>query len=808
MIQNKKKTYNRNEFIKSTNVAIEWTPELINEMIKCKQSPMYFIEKYVKIVSLDQGLIEFKLRPYQEKIIKTFHENRHVVLLMGRQSGKALSLDTPILTKGGFKLMGEIEVGDTIYGRDGKETKVTFITETMVNHDCYKVTFDNGEEIIADAEHLWNIKTSSWNIEKTITTQEIFDYCKRTNDVCVYTDISEALEFEKKELALEPRLLGLGVGNEYSKNSIPKDYIFTSKEDRYELIMGFMLNNGYFGEDGVWEYNNKNKSFIDDFRFILSSLGIKNRLDSKIIEGEEFYTVSFSTVNNQEDNKRLYITKIEKTESVPVRCLTVDNEEHLFLCGKSLIPTHNSTITVGYALYRILFHQHENVFILAQSGDMAKELLSKVKLAYENLPFFMQQGVSKWNEFSIWLENGSKITARTTSKNAVRGRSASCIICDEFAFIEPHIAEEFFASTWPTISSGTKSKFFIISTPNGYNHFYNIWKNAELGVSTFVPIKVHWSEVPGRDEAWKQREINTTSRALFEREFECSFDTVSDDSLIKSSKITELMGKIKQPLKEDAHFNVYEPPKEKHKYIITVDTAKGVKKDYSAFAVIKITNGTYDLVAVYRNNEISPLVYPDIIKKVGLNYNNADILIENNEYGHQIAFALIYELEYDNVIWTNISQNKQKINYGSDGSSGSVPGVRTSHAVKKIGCTNLKALIENDKLNIYDFQALNELAKFVRHGDSFQAEEGSHDDIVMCLVLFAWLSTQDYFKNLEQNVGEDIRSIYEDDITTNLLSFGFINDGFSDYNFPDDVDDIKDGWVMVKNIDFEDLNLF
>lgn len=485
----------------------------------------------------------------------------------------------------------------------------------------------------------------------------------------------------------------------------------------------------------------------------------------------------------------------------------MDHRFVIMLCSRQV---GKSTVTAGVALHQALFRSHYKVAMLANKNDLAKELLDRVKIAYRQLPKWLQQGVVKFAEHEIVLENGSKIIAKPTSKTAIRGKSINLLVLDEFAHVPNHIADEFYSATYPTISSGKTTKLVIISTPNRINLFYKLWTDAIHKRNSFFPIKVSWREVPGRDEEWRKNEISNTSQEQFNQEHELSFESGSD-GLISSEKIIEMLGNIKEPITQDKFLNVYENPLPNEKYLITVDTAKGVQKDYSAFSVIKISKDSHEVVAVYRNNEISPLVYPEVIKNIGINYNKADLLIENNEYGSQIASSLIYEYEYDNVIWSYISQSKQRINYGNDGTSGSLPGVRTTQSIKKIGCSNLKALIENNKLKIYDFQTITELSTFVRKGDSFQASESTHDDITMTLVLYAWLTTQDYFKNIDQNVGEDIRSLYQEEINNNMMYFGFILNGSErDNDFIDDEDaiDKRYGWSKIQDIEFDELKDF
>ena len=461
-----------------------------------------------------------------------------------------------------------------------------------------------------------------------------------------------------------------------------------------------------------------------------------------------------------------------------------DNYSHMYdlldvdggVYNTSNIVSHNSTITVGYALHKVLFQSYYSVFLLAQNHKASKGLLNRVKIAYENLPSFIQAGIVKLNDTELWLENGSSIKASATTKTGIRSNTVNCVICDELAFVPSNIAKEFWAAVRPVVSSGKTTKFFAISTPNGYGLFYDIYMGATKKLNGFQPVYVDWTRIPGRDEEWKREEIAVIGQEAFDREYGCSFES-SSKCLINAIKIGELMNGYEKPMLEDEEGDllIYERPIENEQYLIIVDTAKGVESDYSAFTIIKITTNIHEVVGVYRNNKISPLVYPEILYKVGLNYNDAGLLIENNEYGSQVLGILLYEYEYPNIIWTEVTNKKQRISYGNDGSSS--PGVRTTSSIKNIGCSNLKAIIEHDKLIIKDHDTINELSKFVKVKDSYQAEEGHNDDIVITLVLYAWLTTQNYFKDIEQNVGKEIRDIYEDNINDNMITFGFHNNG-------------------------------
>jgi hypothetical protein len=390
----------------------------------------------------------------------------------------------------------------------------------------------------------------------------------------------------------------------------------------------------------------------------------------------------------------------------------------------------------------------------------------------------MQQGIISWNKGSLELENGSKISSNSTSSSAVRGGSYNVIFLDEFAFIPNHIADDFFASVYPTISSGQSTKVIIVSTPRGMNHFYRMWHDAEKGKNEYVPTDVHWSEVPGRDELWKQQTIANTSEQQFKVEFECEF-LGSVNTLINPAKLRNLV--YEDPIKRNAGLDIYEQPKEEHNYLITVDVARGLGNDYSAFIVFDITEFPYKVVAKYRNNEIKPMLFPSIINDVAKAYNGAWLLIEVNDIGDQVASILHFDLEYDNVLMCSMrGRAGQIVGSGFSGKKSQL-GVRMTSAVKKLGCSNLKTLLEDDKLLTVDYEIISELTTFAQRHNSFEAEEGCNDDLAMCLVIFSWLVAQDYFKEMTVN---DVRKrIYEDQknqIEQDMAPFGFILDGVND----------------------------
>jgi len=457
-----------------------------------------------------------------------------------------------------------------------------------------------------------------------------------------------------------------------------------------------------------------------------------------------------------------------------------------------------STTVLSYLIHYILFNDQVNVAILANKASTARDLLSRLQLAYEHLPSWLQQGVMNWNKGSLELENGSKILAASTSASAVRGGSYNIIFLDEFAFIPNNIAEQFFSSVYPTISSGKSSKVMIVSTPHGMNMFYKMWTDAENGNNDFVPLEVHWSEVPGRDEDWKEQTIKNTSEQQFLQEFECSF-LGSVDTLISPQKIQTIPHK--DPIERSAGFDVWERPKKENSYCITVDVARGAQNDYSAFVVFDITTVPYKMVAKYRSNEIKPLIFPDIIYRAAKTYNDAQVLIEINDIGGQIADALHHDMAYENIIQSQVKGRLGQIVSSGFGDGQSDLGIRTTKSLKRIGCSTLKQLIESDKILVPDFDVVVEMSTFIQRGQSFEAEDGGTDDLMMCLVFFAWLTDQQYFKDLtDDDIRKQLFDSQKEIIEADMAPFGFIDDGV---HYGEDlnpfVDQDGDYWRPVKN---------
>jgi hypothetical protein len=436
-----------------------------------------------------------------------------------------------------------------------------------------------------------------------------------------------------------------------------------------------------------------------------------------------------------------------------------------------------TTTAAGYMLWCVLFTDDYKIAILANKGDLARDILGRIKYAFEYLPLWMQQGIVEWNKGNIVLENGSEISAYATSAAGVRGGSYNLVFLDEFAFVPQNMAVEFFTSTYPVISSGKTTKVIIVSTPHGLNMFYKMWTDAVEKRSLYVPLEVHWSMVPGRDAKWRDETIRNTSEEQFRQEFETEF-LGSSATLIPGSKLKTLT--FNYPISTEEYLQIFELPKAGHTYIAVVDCAEGVGLDYSVCSIIDVTELPYKHVAKFRDNKLSPMLFPTYVYNLVNRYNRAWVLVETNSVGQQVVDILHYDLEYENIF--RIEHHEIKGQHISSGfKKGAAYGVKTSKTVKKIGCANLKTLIETDKLITNDFDAIAELNTFVRVKESYEAEEGNNDDIVMTLVLFSWLTAQSYFKEItDSDVRQrllDERNLQMDD---EMLPVGELDDGLQE----------------------------
>lgn len=431
-----------------------------------------------------------------------------------------------------------------------------------------------------------------------------------------------------------------------------------------------------------------------------------------------------------------------------------------------------TTIVAAVLLWHILFNTNFAVLVAAHNGAKARDVLNSIKTMYENLPEHIQHGCTEWNKGTIILETGSRVRAAATSGSSGRGDTYNCVYIDEAAFLQPHIAQEFFESVIPTISSGKTSKIFITSTPKGLNHFYRMFMAAKAGTSGYTYVEIKWNDVPGRDEKFKAEIIAQFGERYFAQEYAAEFQG-SSLTLIDGNTLTRLV--VEKPIIDQFHYRIYEHPVPSHQYAATVDVAEGVEGDSSAISVVDITELPYKVVAVYKNNIIAPLAFPAVIYDFATKYNKAMVLVESN-FGQQIADILWTDMEYEFVIMT--ARSAKKGEHVSGGFAASArPGLQMTRQSKHIGCSNLKALVEQDQLIVRDSWIIDELCRFTAKGKSYEAVEG-HDDLTMTLVMFSWLVDQGYVKDsTNQDIRRKIAEMNAKAIDDDMMAFGGISTG-------------------------------
>ena len=455
------------------------------------------------------------------------------------------------------------------------------------------------------------------------------------------------------------------------------------------------------------------------------------------------------------------------------------------------------TVTsMAYILHYIIFNSHKNVLVLANRGDTARSILAKLKEYYKNLPFFLQSGVIEWSKSSVELENGCKIHADGTSESAGRSESVSLLYLDEFAFVPNGQAADFMRAVYPTVSSSKTSKIIICSTCNGLNHYYKMWNDASKGRNEFVPFTVPWDAIPGRDEEFKRKTISDIGQDAWDVEYENKF-LGSSGTLISGTVLSRLT--YDDPIFDENYLVLYERVKSDHTYIITVDPSEGLGQDYTVAMIHDVTKLPYKQVGMYRNNSIDPHLVPDILNTLGKMFNNAYILIEANNIGNVICSDMHYLIEYENLVRTTTMIGKMASVSTGFGKAKSIAGLKTTKATKRIGCSYLKSLVENDQYQIRDFTTIQELSTFSRKGDTYQAEDDCNDDTCMALVLFSWLVNDSIFKEI---LNVDLKEKLKDQdhcnmLRNDILPFGFYSSGLEEIeeDDPDEPDHLKNGAV-------------
>jgi hypothetical protein len=455
---------------------------------------------------------------------------------------------------------------------------------------------------------------------------------------------------------------------------------------------------------------------------------------------------------------KLYDCQKEKVDII------LNNRKVILMEGRQ----QGKTVTAAACiLWYTIFQEDKTVAIMANKTAAAREVLARYQTMYENLPIWMQQGVKTWNKGDVELENNCKVFTAATTTSGIRGKSVNWLYIDEAAIIPNNVAEQFFASVYPTISAGETTKILLTSTPLGYNHFWKFWNEAEKKANGFVNHFIHYTEIPGRDEAWAEEQFKLLGELKFNQEVLCEF-LGSSNTLINAKTIGNLSSI--DPVYQNSGLDIYNEPKENRFYAITVDTARGIGGDYSAFVVFDITEMPYKVVAKYKDNKIAPMLYPNVISKVGEDYNNAYVLVETNDIGQQVVELLHEEIEYDNLFSTVTEKGRQYVSPGFGRST--KLGVTTSRQVKRQGCFSFKSLMEEQKLLCFDADIIHEMSTFVEKGNTYQADEGYNDDLIMCMVLFGWLTNMPFFKELTDiNSREELYNHQMKQIKSNLTPF-------------------------------------
>ena len=435
-----------------------------------------------------------------------------------------------------------------------------------------------------------------------------------------------------------------------------------------------------------------------------------------------------------------------------------------------------TTMTVGVLLWYILFNEAKTVAILANKAKTAREILNRLKIAYAEVPKWMQQGVMEWNKGDISLENNSRVLADSTASTAIRGWSINFLYLDEFAFVPNNIADDFFTSVYPTITSGETAQILVSSTPNGMNHFYKMWTDGVEKRNDFVTIEATWREVPGRTDEWAEKQRRNLGDEKYLQEMECEFQG-SQGTLISGMVLKSLAFVRPQTFEGIVGLCYYQKPIAGRKYVVVCDTSRGKGLDYSAFVVIDVTEIPYKVVCTYKDNDISPILFPSIIAKIAKWYNEAYTLVEINDNGQQVVDSLFDDYEYENILSTVVSKQKVTLSWATGGQGGE-RGIRTTKSVKRLGCSLMKTLIEGYKLTFQDFNIISELSTFISKRNSYEADEGSNDDLVMCLVLFSWMTNQPFFADLcNTNIKEKLYREQQAKIENESLPPPLFSDG-------------------------------
>ncbi len=629
---------------------------------------------------------------------------------------------------------------------------------------------------------------------------------ERANSNSVWTSAIKGLKLDLRDLNL--------IDNKH----IPHNYLYGSKEQRIALLQGIVDTDGHVKKDSGQvdiQLSTKVPQLLSDLEQLLCSLGFK--VTKKHFENDNFkdpapsIRLSFTPDLNdfsvcRMERKAKFLKKglksrryvksrtiqnVELIETIPTQCITVDANDHLFAVGKQYQITHNTTFATAIILHTALFNEHKNIAVLANKESTAKEILERVKFAYEHLPDFLKGGVAEWNIKTVKFENGTKIFADATGGSSIRGKSIFMLYIDEMAFVEDW--DQFSQAVLPTISSGKTTKMIFTSTPKGLNHFHNYYLNSKKKLTDpekwngFEMLEVPWWEVPGRDEKWRVDALGELNgdQQKFDQEYSVEF--IGSSGTLISGGVLKTLSSV-EPLRTDSGYNlkIYEEPVDLHQYVSIVDTSRGKGLDYSAFQIIDISEMPYRQVCTYRNNLIQVSDYAAIVDQIARFYNDALLLIELNDMGEMVSNELAMEHENENIMMTEAKgRGGRQISAGHGDRV--ERGVITTKTVKSIGCSMIKSIVEQRKLNVVDEWTISEMNTFSAKGSSYEAEEGKHDDMMMPLVLFGWLTSQDYFKQItDSDIMKSLREMTKDDVEDYMLGFGFVDNGIDPYLYGDD----------------------
>lgn len=781
------------------------------ELFKCSTDLVYFTQNYFKTQSKYLGPVLLKLFPYQEKLLKCFQDNKLSIAMLSRQCGKALDIETDIPTSKGWKKLKEIKVGDILFGQNGLSTNVTYITDTMYNHDVYAIKFDNNQIVNADREHLWEV-INKFNQKEILTTEQIIQRNEKFRIKC-----NKPIYFNRPEKR-SYHVMGL---NHNEKMKFLNQYL---KKTDYD--------NGYF--------EHHKTDFVKFISELLCSLGIKNTLNGNIVHFSKTRLKNdngfFEVLDHIDDY--YHIVSIEKIESVPVRCLQVDNEDHLFLCTRSMIPTHNTTLAAAFILWWAMFKDEQNILVASKDQDAADEIISRLWYAYEELPWFLKPGVRKNDVKTKIFTNRTRIKSTATTPGAGRGKTNNLIYIDEFAFIRDTVAEPFWTSIFPTISGsghciisstpqsdeGKFAKLWFNARPHKDSEVWNdtlvidetkvekvntIFENSDIekifkkDVSKirlvnddendieFVSFFASWRNVPTKladdgsilsyqdDSFKKMMQASGVDDEKWEAEFECQFIS-TEPTLISGAKLAVLNKHVQQPRFIDRWgCRWYDPIKPNATYSVILDpSGDGGFGDDAAIQVFELP--TLKQVAEWNTNKADQDEQARMLKRIlqriylkQIDHPDymgvGDLYYSVERTGLGIGIIRIIEMS-DETTFPGTFIDSSVISGTSKGNKiGGIPwnrhrGLNTSAATKKRFAQELKSLIERNLFIPRSEFLISQLKSFVRFGTSYRAKSGMKDDIVMSCILQCHMieELKHQIEDLDDYVAPDVGEIHED----------------------------------------------